>query len=466
MKNFILDTDSYKFSHFQGYAPDVAHVYSYAESRGGNYPTTVFFGLQKFIMELAQVEITLQDIDEAEIFAKAHGVPFNREGWEIIAYEHKGKIPVVIKAVPEGTLISIRNVLVTVENTDPRMPWLTSYIETALLRAVWYPTTVATRIHYMKETLKPYFERTSDTGDMGFAILDFSARGCSSTETAEIGGMAHMLSFIGSDNIPAVVAANKFYFEPMAAFSVAATEHSVMCSYGEENEELSFKYLIANMMPENGILSVVSDTWNIYRAVDYWGKLAEEVRAKNATLVIRPDSGDMEEVLRKILPKIIEYFGYNTNSKGYKVLRSVKVLQGDGINESNVHVPFAIAEEFGISADSIMTGSGGGLMQTNIDRDTCKFAFKASNLTLSDGTEVGIAKNPITDPGKRSKKGRLALVRPPMCKDFQTIFERDLEDNTYRGGGVEYNYLRIVYVNGYVEGIESLSQIRERLSKQ
>ena len=253
----------------------------------------------------------------------------------------------------------------------------------------------------------------------------------------------------------------------MAAFSVAATEHSVMCSYGEENEELSFKYLIANMMPENGILSVVSDTWNIYRAIDYWGKLAEEVRAKNATLVIRPDSGDMEEVLRKILPKITEYFGYDINTKGYKVLRNVKVLQGDGINESNVHVPFAIAEEFGISADSIMTGSGGGLMQTNIDRDTCKFAFKASNLTLSDGTEVGIAKNPITDPGKRSKKGRMMLKHTPywVNTDYFT-YTTDDHPAKYEMYLETEDTLRIVYVNGHVEGIESLSQIRERLSKQ
>lgn len=459
MKNFILDTDSYKFSHFQGYAPGATNIYSYAESRGGVYPATVFFGLQKFIKELAEVRITGAMIDEAELFAKAHGVPFNRKGWEIIEDEHAGYIPVVIKAVPEGTLVPTRNVLVTVENTDPRMPWLTSYIETALLRATWYPTTVATRIHYMKQRIKPYFDRTSDVGDMGFAILDFSARGCSSTETAEIGGMAHLLSFVGSDNIPAVVAAARFYDEPMAAFSVAATEHSVMTSFGEENEEASFGYLIDNMMLEGGILSVVSDTWNVFRATDYWGELAGRIREKNGTLVVRPDSGEMRDVLPRILERLMSSFGYDVNSKGFKVLRNVKVLQGDGIDENSVTEPFQIAEEMGISADSIMTGSGGGLMQANIDRDTCKFAFKASNVRFVDGTEQGIAKNPITDPGKMSKRGRLKLLDCGQYH-FATATSGDPDFNGLR------DHLHTVYKNGEVSNMETLGQIRERLSQQ
>ena len=457
MKNFILDTDSYKFSHFLGYPKDVTHVYSYAESRGGEYDATVFFGLQKFLMELAAVRITSENIDEAEVFAKDHGVPFNRNGWEIIVRDYDGKIPVRIKAVPEGSVIPTRNVLVTVENTDPRLPWLTSYVETALLRATWYPTTVATRIHEMKKRIKPYFDRTSDSGDMGFAILDFSARGCSSRETAEIGGMAHLLSFVGSDNIPAVVAASRFYYEPMAAFSVAATEHSVMTSFGEEHEFESFEYLIDNMMPENGILSVVSDTWNVYRATRYWGELVEKIRAKNGILVVRPDSGEMREVLPTVMKTLEASFGYDLNSKGFKVLRNVKVLQGDGINEHTVVEPFAIAEELGISADSVMTGSGGGLMQANIDRDTCKFAFKASNVTFADGHEMGIAKNPVTDSGKMSKKGRLKLID---CGEghYTTVTSRELDYESLK------DVLRTVYENGELPTVQGLQHIRDILA--
>jgi len=156
MRNFILDTDSYKLSHFLGYPSDATHVYSYAESRGGKYDATVFFGLQKFCKELAEVHVTGVDINEAHTFAKLHGVPFNLEGWTRIVNVHGGRIPVRIKAVAEGTLVPTRNVLVTVENTDPTMPWLTSYVETALLRAVRYPVTVATRIPNLKQKIKPF----------------------------------------------------------------------------------------------------------------------------------------------------------------------------------------------------------------------------------------------------------------------------------------------------------------------
>ena len=463
--NFILDTDSYKLSHFLGYPPEATHVYSYAESRGGSYPATVFFGLQKFAKELAAVRVTAADVAEAREFARAHGVPFNEEGWlSIVHGKHAGRIPVEIKAVAEGTLVPTRNVLATVENTDPRMPWLTSYIETALLRATWYPTTVATRVHGMKQRIKPLYDLTSNSVDMGFAVLDFSARGCSSRETAEVGGMAHLLSFIGSDNIPAVLAARRFYDEPMAAFSVAATEHSVTTSWGGERELESIEYLIENMMPQNGILSMVADTWNVYEFVEKAAKFKERVANKGGTLVIRPDSGDMEEVLPGVFARALTYFGGQANGKGYTVLDNLKILQGDGINEWSCVTPFEIAESRRISADSVMTGSGGGLMQANIDRDTCKFAFKASNVTI-DGIDVPIAKNPITDPGKRSKMGRLALIK---SQDFgvgetEPKLKTVADDGSVKPG---FNYLRTVYRDGELGNMESLATIRKRLASQ
>lgn len=455
MTNFILDTDSYKFSHFLGYPKGAQHIYSYAESRGGIYPASVFFGLQKFIRELAAVRVTMEDVEEALNFATLHGVPFNYGGWAKIAREYDGKIPVRIKAVAEGTLVPTRNVLVTVENTDPTMPWLTSYIETALLRATWYPTTVATRIHYMKEKIKPYYDATSDTGDMGFGILDFSARGCSSRETAELGGMAHLVHFIGSDNIPAVLAATRYYDEPMAAFSVAATEHSVMTSLSNADGELeALEYLIENMMPENGILSVVGDTYNIYDFVAKVATLQDKIAAKGGTFVIRPDSGDMNVVLPKVFEMVRGLFEGQPNSKGYFVPKYVKVLQGDGIDENSVEIPFKLAMEAGLSADCIMTGSGGGLMQSNIDRDTLKFAFKASNVTI-DNVNYPIAKEPITDPGKRSKKGKLKLIRNTNG-EYMTA-------GMYFNG--IYDELQLVYENGEVYNSQSLAQIRERASK-
>lgn len=452
MYNPILNTDSYKLSHFLGYPKGAEYVYSYAESRGGKYPATLFLGLQAFIKRYLLTPVTWEDFDEAKDFAKAHGEPFNDEGWKRIIEVHKGYLPLRIRAVPEGCLVPVKNILASVENTDPELPWLTSYIETALMR-IWYPITVATRIYYMKQRIKPYFAISSDSGDMGFAVLDFSSRGVSSYETSEIGGLAHLLHFVGSDNIPAVRYVDQYYDTPMAAYSVPATEHSIMCSLGDADDEVeAFEYLVDNMMEPNGILSVVCDTYNVYEAVEKWRPLVEKIRAKNGTLVFRPDSGDMETVLMKIIPALEDVFGYDMNSKGYKVLRNVKILQGDGINEETVELPFKIAHRFAISADSIMTGSGGGLMSANIDRDTCKFAFKASNIVIN-GISEGIAKNPITDPGKRSKRGRLALVKDnDILRTVQVLNDGNPGD-----------HLRDVYLNGKLLIDENFEQIRARV---
>jgi nicotinamide phosphoribosyltransferase len=456
MTNFILDTDSYKLSHFLGYPADAQHIYSYAESRGGEYPATVWFGIQRFAKMLADVRVRPKDLDEAEAFAAAHGVPFNGKGWARIIIDHDGRIPVRIKSAPEGLLIPTRNVLCTVENTDPTMPWLTSYIETALLRATWYPTTVATRVHGMKQRIKPFYDATGDVANMGFGVLDFSARGCSSRETAEVGGMAHLLSFIGSDNIPAVLAANRFYNEPMAAFSVAATEHSVTTSWGREGEDASIEYMIENMMPQNGILSMVADTYNVYEYVKKIAQHQDKIANKGGTVVIRPDSGKMQDVLPHIFASVRDLFHGDYNSKGYFVPKYAKVLQGDGINEHSVVVPFQIGKDYRISADAIMTGSGGGLMQANIDRDTCKFAFKASNV-IRNGVEIPIAKDPITDPGKRSKMGRLALTQ----NDFGEYETHD--PDLWQGYP---DLLRTIYEDGKLSNMEAFSTIRERLANQ
>jgi nicotinamide phosphoribosyltransferase len=454
MKNLILNTDSYKLSHFLGYPKDVSHMYSYAESRGGKYPATLFIGLQAFIKEYLLRPITQEDIDEGAEFAEVHGEPFNREGWEHILNAHNGYLPLVIKAVPEGTLVDVHNILASVENTDPKVPWLTSYIETALMR-IWYPITVATRIYYMKQHIKPYFERTSDSEDMSFAILDFSSRGVSSLETSEIGGLGHLVHFIGSDNIPAIMYARKNYNIPMAAFSVPATEHSIMTALSDaEDEHEAFEYLIDNMMQENGILSVVSDTYDVYAAAHKWNdRLIAKIRAKNGTLVFRPDSGEMHIVIPRLFAILDRKFGHDVNAKGFKVLRNVKILWGDGINEDSVHIPFAIAEKLGYSADSIFTGSGGGLMSADIDRDTCKFAFKASN-KVQNGENIGICKDPITDPGKRSKRGRLMLMK----ENDKFITHHVYNPSKYLG-----DHLREVYRDGKLLIDESFEQIRARV---
>lgn len=452
MNNYsiLYDTDSYKFSHFKGYPKGTTEMYSYLESRGGKYEKIMFLGLEPLLYKLSK-RVTAQEVFEAKRFADLHGEPFNLEGWLYIVRQLDGKLPLEIKAVKEGTLVPYKNVMMTVRNTEPNCAWLTSYVETPLLR-VWYPSTVATRIYEMKQRIKKYFEETSDTLDsLPFALLDFSSRGCSSYETSQIGGLGYLANFLGSDNVPAVRYTNEFYNSEMSGFSVPATEHSIMCSFGEEGEEESFDYLLDNMVEEGGILSVVSDTWDIYRACDYWVKLADKIKEKNVTLVVRPDSGEIDEVLPKVLEILERGFGFTLNSKGYKVLANVKVLWGDGINEDTCTLLFEIAKNIGISADSIITGSGGGLMQVDINRDTNKFAIKGSNVII-DGVSIPIAKDPITDHGKLSKKGKFVLLENRTFNEEETFAMDDVEQR---------NMLELVFLNGEIIREQTIDEIRE-----
>ena len=210
-KNLILNTDSYKVSMFKQYPAGTTGVYSYIESRGGRYDRTVFFGLQAFIKEYLLWPITQADIDIADEILTAHGEPFNRAGWQYILDKHNGYLPVVIRAVPEGTVVPVKNVLATIENTDPECFWLTTWLETALLRAVWYGTTVATQSYTIKQVILDYLERTGDPGTIDFKLHDFGARGVSSMESAGIGGAAHLVNFMGTDTITGVLYAREYY---------------------------------------------------------------------------------------------------------------------------------------------------------------------------------------------------------------------------------------------------------------
>lgn len=445
--NPILDTDSYKVAMWNMLPPDLTRTFSYGESRGGVYPATVFFGLQPYLRQLAGVRVTCEMVIEAVAFYNLHGLPFNYVGWMRIVQAHDGRIPIRIRAVPEGTLVPTRNVMVTVENTDPALPWLTTWFETGLLRAVWYATTVATRIFYMKEKLTPFFEETSDGMDMSFALLDFSARGCSSYESNEIGGTAYLTAFMGSDSVAAIRFANHHYSHDMSGFSVPATEHSIMCSWGQVREAECIRTLIERLGGPGKIVSIVGDTWDVYRCAKYCADMADWIQSTGTTLVFRPDSGDMSEVIPRLIAILTEGFSWKRNEKGYKVLDGVKILWGDGINEDTCTIPFQIAMDLGFSADSIIVGSGGGLMQSNIDRDTCKFAFKASAVEINGDWE-GIAKDPVTDTGKRSKKGRIKLIRTDGLLHTEPFAD------------TRQDILQTVYEDGYLYNPVTLDSVR------
>jgi nicotinamide phosphoribosyltransferase len=407
-KNIILNTDSYKASMFKQYPMGTTGVYSYIESRGGKYDETVFFGLQAFIKEYLLEPITQTDIDIADEIWTAHGEPFNRSGWQYILDNHAGYLPVVIRAVPEGSVVPVKNVLATIENTDPECYWLTTWLETALLRAIWYPTTVASNSYESKKIILKYLEKNGDPTTIDFKLHDFGARGVSSLESAGIGGAAHLVNFMGSDTISGVLFAREYYNAGIAGFSIPAAEHSTITSWGRDNEVEAYRNMLAQFAKPGSIVAVVSDSYDIYNACKLWGtELNAEVVNSGATLVVRPDSGNPSEVVVECLRILEKYFGSTKNEKGYRVLRNVRVIQGDGIDHSSIRSILFCMDMAGYSADNIAFGQGGALLQA-VDRDTQKFAMKCS-AALVDGEWRDVQKDPITDPGKKSKAGRVTL---------------------------------------------------------
>jgi nicotinamide phosphoribosyltransferase len=454
----LLNTDSYKTSHWAQYPPGTQTVYSYIESRGGLHDRTVFFGLQYILKEYFSQAVTMADIDVAEEICRAHGVPFNRAGWTHIVEQHAGLLPVKISAVPEGAVVPTHNVLATIENTDPACAWLTSYLETALLR-LWYPTTVATNSWFTRQTIATFLEDTGDPAGLPFKLHDFGARGVSSFESAMVGGMAHLVSFQGSDTLSAVLGARTYYHEPMAAFSIPAAEHSTITSWGRAGEEAAYRNMLTQYAKPGALLAVVSDSYDLQRAVnELWGgSLCQAVIESGATVVVRPDSGEPTAVVLQTVQALERAFGSTINAKGYRVLQHVRVIQGDGITSRSIRAILAALKAHGYSADNVAFGQGGALLQI-VNRDDQRFAMKCSAVQIN-GQWRDVFKDPATDPGKRSKAGRLMLWQHGNA--FTTLREDDAKALELQAQGWQ-PALRPVFENGRLLVDERFADIRAR----
>jgi nicotinamide phosphoribosyltransferase len=453
-RNIILNTDSYKFSHWLQYPEGTEFVYSYVESRGGEYDQSLFFGLQAFILEYLTTPITMDMINEAEEVITAHGYQFNREGWEYILKTYNGQLPIEIRAVPEGTVVPTRNVLATIVNTDPNCYWLPSYLETAFLRSIWYPTTVATRSWNMKQLIKSYLEKTSDDQDqIAFKLHDFGARGASSMETAALGGAAHIINFMGTDTVTGILAAKTYYYaKDMPAFSVPAMEHSTVTSWGRDKEVDSYRNMLRHYAKPGAIVAIVSDSYSFSNAVTHiWGEvLKQEVVDSGALLVVRPDSGDPVQTPIWAIQELDKTFGSIVNSKGYKVLNNVRVLQGDGIGPATVSAILSELTHLGYATDNVTFGMGGGLLQ-QVNRDTQKFAMKASAICIN-GKWQDVWKQPEGDTSKASKRGKLALIKEHS--GYRTVPLNSF--NRYD------DLLRTVFYNGEPENLSAFEEVRNR----
>lgn len=427
--NPILQTDSYKITHWRQYPPGTQHVFSFFESRGGQFDEVVFFGLQYLLKRHLVGEIvTEKHIEEArEVLAQHLGDPslFNEAGWRRVVDLHGGRLPLEIRAVPEGTAVGVQNVLMTVQNTDPELPWLTNYVETTLVRA-WYPTTVCTFGRQNRRVLLDALEETGDPSLVDFKLHDFGYRGVSSEETAAVGGMAHLVHFSGTDTLAGIMCARQYYGADMPAFSIPAAEHSTITAWGKDREGDAYENML-DQFP-HGLVAVVSDSYDVFRACrDVWGgRLRDKVLGRDGTLVVRPDSGNPPAIVVEVLHILGEKFGLTTNQKGYKVLNPhVRVIQGDGIDHEMMKEVLWFMKESGWSADNVAFGSGGGMLQ-KLNRDTQRFAFKCCAVQIDDVWH-DVKKDPVTDHGKDSKGGRLKLVKEHgWYEDFyRTVREED-----------------------------------------
>lgn len=449
MHNLLTLTDSYKVTHWKQYPEDARTIHSYLECRNHEtYGSSVFFGLQYLLRRYLAGRVVTPDLMERarKRFLQHFGSSecFNYEGWNHVAREHGGRLPLSIQAVPEGTEVPVGNVLMTIENTCPECRWVTNYVETLLVQ-LWYPMVVATNSWHLRRQLERHIER-SGSGPVEHMLHDFGCRGSTSMESAALGGAAHLVSFTGTDTLPALDLIDTYYALDCAGFSVPAAEHSTITAWGEDREEDAYRNMLEQF--PTGPVSVVSDSYSLTGALEMWaGPLRDKVLERDGPLVVRPDSGDPLVQLPEVLRRLERGFGATVNPKGYRVLDPhVRVIQGDGVGRDSLGLMCHAVQEAGYSIDNLVFGSGGGLLQ-KFNRDTLGVALKCCAVTTGSGTRDCYK----TAPGKQSKRGRLKLVR--VGRGFETVPASDPRDNV----------LTPVFLNGVVTRHQNFDNIRKRL---
>ncbi|KFP00271.1 NAMPT phosphoribosyltransferase, partial [Oreotrochilus melanogaster] len=461
-------------THYKQYPPNTSKVYSYFECREKKtensklrkvkYEETVFYGLQYILNKYLKGKVvTKEKIKEAKEVYREHFQDdvFNEKGWNYILEKYDGHLPIEIKAVPEGSVIPRGNVLFTVENTDPECYWLTNWIETILVQS-WYPITVATNSREQKKILAKYLLETSGSLEgLEYKLHDFGYRGVSSQETAGIGASAHLVNFKGTDTVAGIALIKKYYGtkDPVPGYSVPAAEHSTITAWGKDHEKDAFEHIVTQF--SSVPVSVVSDSYDIFNACEkIWGddlRHIIEARSPEAPLIIRPDSGNPLDTVLKVLEILGKKFPITENSKGYKLLPPyLRVIQGDGVDINTLQEIVEGMKKNKWSIENIAFGSGGALLQ-KLTRDLLNCSFKCSYV-VTNGLGVNVFKDPVADPNKRSKKGRLSLHRTPTG-DYVTLEEG-------KGDLEEYgqDLLHTVFKNGKVTKSYSFDEVRQNAS--
>ena len=503
-----LATDFYKLSHREQYPEGTTFVYSTLTPRSNKYAPwsneIVVFGLQYFIKEylINRFNNEFFNIPLEEVVTTYENFVKHTLGKEEVYTEHLvqlhnlGYLPIKIEALPEGALAPMRCPIMTIQNTEPEFFWLTNFLETILSTTIWQPITSATLAYQYRKVLDNYaIKTTGSTAGVEFQGHDFSLRGMSSEQSGMASGMGHLTSFQGTDTIPAIFGVHKYYGAPLdftTGASISATEHSVMCSYGQADELELFKHLLTDVYPE-GLFSVVSDTWDFWKVVtEYLPALKDIIISRDGKLVVRPDSGDPVKTIagtkekgetpeeKGLIECLWDTFGGVVNDKGYKVLDShIGAIYGDSITLDRAKEIAARLEAKGFASTNIVFGIGSFSYQYHT-RDDFGFAVKATYAVV-DGEERLLFKDPKTDDGtKRSQRGRVVVARKEDVLaenpdfDFTTLTgDQSNNDllwmdglNEYEASASTWKALRPVFLDGQLFANDTLATIRKRLTNK
>lgn len=460
LDNFLILTDSYKVSQWKQMPPGTTHSFAYFESRGGRYPATTFFGLQYFLMRyFAGKVVTKKKIAEAKEIEHYHfgrGDVFNEAGWQYILDRYDGRLPLAIRAVPEGTIVPTGNILFSAVNTDPNLEWLTGHAET-LLSNVWDPMTVATHSGGFRKIILGGLEETGTPALIDNMLVDFGARGVSCPEEAAIAGAGHLVQFDATDNQPALQLVKTFYDERDPGHSIPAGEHRTVTAWGRDGQANAIRHALEEF--PTGLVAAPCDSYDIFDMCrNVLGReLRNQILSRDGVFVARPDSGDPAPIVVKVTKILDEAFGSAVNTKKYRVLDPhIRLIQGDKIEEPTLYGIRTSMTLAGYSLDNIYYGSGGGLLR-KVDRDTQKCKYAGSAVCIN-GEWRDTWKDPVTDSGKRSKAGRLTLISEPDENGNAHM-------RTVREGEVPFNgidLLEPVFLNGRVLRREKMCNVRSR----
>jgi nicotinamide phosphoribosyltransferase len=454
-------------------------------SRLKNVDKVVAFGFQAFVKKYLIDYFNEQFFDrpvEAVVYDYKRMIGFTLgqkdvKADHLIALHKLGYLPIRIKAVPEGTRVPLRVPMLTIENTLPEFFWVTNYLETLMSCELWQATTSATIAYEYKKLLTSWADKTSDQPEfVQFQAHDFSMRGMGSIEAAQLSGAGHLLSFVGTDTIPAVIFLEEYYNadieKELVGTSIPATEHSVMEAYGTD-EMISYKRFITEVYP-TGFVSIVSDTWNLWAVLTkVIAGLKKEIMARDGRIVIRPDSGDPVDILcgkadgdsveecKGVIEILWEIFGGTTNSKGFKQLDShIGAIYGDAITLDRANLICEKLAEKGFSSTNVVFGVGSYTYQYNT-RDTFGFALK-STFGVFGGEEKLLFKDPVTDTAN-FKKSATGLVTVLMNNKTHEIVLQDGLDLQGREYAHNMDILQDIFVDGKLIVDDTLANIRARL---